>query len=110
MKKFAITIVVASLLAATSAVPAFADGWGHHHGGVEVLNPLWPVAAALAIPAAIVGTVARLAVPPAPVYGYAAPPAPVVYERPVAYYPQRVYAAPRAYYGGRVYYPRGYGY
>ncbi len=111
MKKIAAGIIVASVLSVTCALPAFADEWGPHYGRVDILNPLWPVAVALSIPAAVVGTVARLAVPPVPVYGYAAPPEPVVYERPVAYYPRyyyprRVYVAPRGYYGA--YYPRVY--
>lgn len=107
MKKIVITITVAALLSATSALPAFADGWGPHHEEISILNPLWPVAVALSIPAAIVGSVARITSPPPVAYDYAVPPAPIVYERPVIVERPRVYVAPRAYYPGRGYY-RGY--
>ena len=103
MRKMISTLIIASLVSATSVAPAYADGWRGHHGGV--FNPLWPVAVALSIPAAIIGTVAN-AVTPVPVgYGYAAPPAPVAYSgyptyyAPGAYYAPRVYVAPRGYYG-----------
>jgi hypothetical protein len=78
MRKIVVTLIVASLLSATTAPPVFANGWGGHshgwHGGVNIF---WPIAAALTIPAAIIGTVANLAVPPPLGYGYAAPPVPV---------------------------------
>ncbi len=112
MRKIVATLVVATLLSATASAPAFADGWGGHYhgrgGGVDPFWPItWPIAAALAIPAAIVGTAAHVAMPPAG-YGYAAPPAPV-YSRPATYYaPEptystRVYVAPRGYYRERGY-------
>jgi hypothetical protein len=106
MKKVLSALIIACLVSATSAAPAFADGWRGHH--VSVFNPLWPIAAALTIPAAIIGTVAS-AVAPVPVgYGYDAPPAPEIYSgyptyyAPRAYYAPRVYVAPRGNYG---YYP-----
>lgn len=109
MKKIVVTIIVASLLSATTAMPVFAGGWGgHSYGRGGGFNPFWPIAAALAIPAAIVGTAARLAVPE-PVY--ASPPVSVatVYSGPATYYSPRVYAAPRGYYAPRAYYSdRGY--
>ncbi len=111
MKKILVTAVVAALLSVTSAMPALADEWGGRHGEISILNPLWPVAVALSIPAAIVGTVARATIPPPVVYS--APPEPVVYERPVTYYQPyqpRAYVAPRGYYysGRGYYYPRAY--
>jgi hypothetical protein len=110
MRKIIATLIIASLFSATSAAPVFADGWrGHYNGGVGVFNPFWPVDVALSIPAAIIGTVANAVVPAQVGYGYAAPPAPVVYSGPATYYapgpyyaPRVVYAAPRGYYG---YYP-----
>jgi hypothetical protein len=118
MKKILITLIVASLLAATTAAPVFARGWGGHSrgwgGGVDIF---WPVAAALAIPAAIIGTVANLTIPPPVGYGYGAPPVaiePEVYSGPATYYgpgayAPRVYVAPRGYYAPRAYaVPRGY--
>jgi hypothetical protein len=102
MRKIVVTLIVASLLSATTAAPVFAHGWdGYPHVRGGIFNPLWPVAAALAIPAAIVGTVANIAVPE-PVY--APPPAPV-YSGPATYYAPRVYVAPRGYYAPRAYYP-----
>jgi hypothetical protein len=103
MRKIVTTLIIAGLLSATSVAPAFADGY--YNGRVDVFNPLWPVAAALSIPAAIVGAVANLPVPV--VYGY---PAPVVYSNPY-YQPGPYYApyGPRGYYAPRGYYPyRGY--
>lgn len=118
MRKITTTLAIACLLSATSVAPVSAHGWRGQ--SVNLFNPLWPVAAALSIPAAIIGTVANAVVPvpveygytgpPAPVgYGYAVSPAPVVYSGPATYYvprqyyaPRVVYAAPRGYYG---YYP-----
>jgi len=113
MRKIVVTLIVASLLSATSVAPVFADGWGgYYHGRGGVFNPFWPITAALAIPAAIVGSVASLAVPPPVGYGYAAPPvavAPPVYPRPVTYYAPGPYYGPRVYVAPRAYYPvRGY--
>jgi hypothetical protein len=112
MKKLVVTLIIGSLLTAATAAPAFANGWdGYPHVRGGIFNPLWPVAAALAIPAAIVGTVASITVPEPVGYGYAAPPvqvAPQVYSEP-AYYAPRVYVEPRGYYAPRGYYgPRGY--
>ena len=115
MKKILITLIVASLLSLTSVAPVFAGGWGGgYHGRGGGFNPLWPIAAALTIPAAIIGTVVNLAATvPAP-YGYAAPQVPETYYAPGAYYGPRAYAAP-GYYGPRAYAaptgnfaPRGY--
>jgi hypothetical protein len=119
MKKMVVTFSVMALISATASVPAFADGWGgHYHGRGGGFDPFWPItlpiAAALAIPAAIVGTVARAAVPVPLGYGYSAPPAPV-YSGPATYYAPgqyvapRVYAAPMGYYNVRAYggYRRG---
>jgi hypothetical protein len=113
MKKIVVTLVVATLLSATATVPAFADGWGGHGhgrgGGVDPFWPItWPIAAVLAIPAAIVGTVAHVAVPEPSGYGYATPPVPVysrpaTYYAPEPYYEPRVYVAPRGYYHDRGY-------
>jgi len=108
MKKIISALVIAGLLAATSAAPASAD----ENYGISVFNPLWPVATALSIPAAIVASVvdpgARVPVvlPTVPV------PAPVVYAPPVVY--SAPYYAPAPYYGAsfyvgpRYYGPRGY--
>jgi len=107
MKKILVTLIIGSLLTAATAAPVFANGWdGHHHLRGGIFNPLWPVAVALSIPAAVVGTVANLAVPVPVGYGYAAPVqvAPQVYSEP-AYYAPRVYVAPRGYYSPRAYYP-----
>jgi len=119
MRKMTVALAMAALLTTMAAAPAFADGWGYpyHHGGVVVDPLLWPVAAALTLPAAIVGTVANALVPPPVAYGYPAAPA---YSAPVAYAPYYaprpypyyygygpgVYVAPRGYYYG----PRGYYY
>jgi hypothetical protein len=104
MKKIVVTLIAATLLSATTAAPVFAHGY-YGRGGV-VIDPLWPVAAALAIPAAILGTVAN-AITPAPVY--VAPPAPV-YSGPATYYAPRPYYRPRVYYAPRAYYPSRYYY
>ena len=116
MRRILVALIVACLLSATSAAPVFADGWGGHpHGRGGGFNPLWPittvVTAALYIPAAIIGSVAQLAVPGPLGYGYAPPPAPVgrVYSGSPTYYaPGYSYApttnyAPRPYYQQRVY-------
>jgi hypothetical protein len=112
MRKIAVTLIIASLLSATSVAPVFANGWngGYSHGRGYGFNPLWPVAAivsaALYIPAAIIGTVAQIATPQPVVYTYAPPPAPVrVYSEPATYYaPRYSYApAPNDYYAPRTY-------
>ena len=114
MRKIVVTLIVASLLSATSAAPVFANGWGgYYHGRGGGFNPFWPIAAALAIPAAVVGTVAQLAVPQPGGYVYDAPPVPVyagpaTYYAPQPYYAPRVYAAPRGYNAPRAYYPDRY--
>lgn len=109
MKKLVVTLIIGSLLTAATAAPVFANGWdGHHHLRGGIFNPLWPVAVALSIPAAIVGTAASLAVPVPVGYGYAAPPvtvSPYVYSGYPSYYAPRVYVAPRGYYAPRAYYP-----
>jgi hypothetical protein len=100
MRKILATLIIASLLSATTVAPSFA-------GGYEC-NPFWPVAAALTT-AAIIGSVANAAAPSPVVYGYGAPPATVVYTRPAAYYAPRPYYAPAGYYAARGYAaPRGY--
>ena len=66
MRKIVVILVVASLLSLTSVAPVFAGGWGGgYHGRGGGFYPLWPVAAALAIPAAIIGTVVAAAAPAA---------------------------------------------
>src|SRR5512136_1687544 len=115
MKRFVVALIIGSLLLATTAAPVFAHGWdGYPHVRGGIFNPFWPVAAALAIPAAIVGTVAHIAVPEPVGYGYAPPPvaiAPQVYSGPTTYYAPgpyytpRGYVAPRGYYSPRAYYP-----
>ena len=107
MRKIVITLIVASLLSSTSVAPVFAGGWGGgHHGRGGEFNPLWPIAAVLAIPAAVIGTVLAATVPPT--YGYAAPQAPESYYAPGAYYAPRAYAAPTGYYAPRAYARTGY--
>jgi hypothetical protein len=124
MRKIVVTLIVATLLSATTAAPVFANEWGGHYhgrgGGVDPFWPItWPITAALAIPAAIIGTVAHIAVPEPVGYGYAAPPAPAYsgpatyyapepYYEPRVYYQPRVYVAPRGYYSPRAYYPARY--
>jgi hypothetical protein len=111
MRKIVATLIVASLLLSlTSVAPVFAGGrGGGYHGRGGGFNPLWPITAALAIPAAIIGTVVNLAATvPAP-YGYDAPQAPETYYAPGAYYAPRAYAAPTGYYAPRAYAaPTGY--
>jgi hypothetical protein len=110
MRKIVVTLIVVSLLSLTSVAPVSAGGWGGgYHGRGGGFNPLWPIAAVLTIPAAIIGTVVNLAATvPAP-YGYAAPQAPETYYAPGAYYAPRVYAAPTGYYAPRVHVaPTGY--
>jgi hypothetical protein len=115
MRKIIVTFVVATLLSATAAAPVFADGWGEsrHERGLPG-GPLWPIVAALSIPAAVIDTVAHVAFP-FPGVGVTAGPA--VYAGPAAYYapaPEpyyapRVYVEPRGYYAPRGYYrERGY--
>jgi len=125
MRKILATLIIATLLSATTAAPVLADGWGgHSRGRGGGFNPLWPlttaVTAVLYIPAAIIGTVAQLVVPGPAGYGYAAPPAPVeprAYSgpapyyapapnyAPAPYYAPRVYVVPGGYYPPRAYYP-----
>ena len=116
MRKIVVTLIVASLLSLTSVAPVFAGGGGGgYHGRGGEFNPLWPITAALSIPAAIIGTIVNLAATvPAP-YGYDAPQAPETYCAPGAYYAPRAYAAPTRYYAPRAYAaptryyaPRGY--
>ena len=111
MKKILVTLMIGSLLSTAIVTPVFAhgpDGFPHVRGGI--FNPLWPVAAALAIPAAVVGAVVSVTVPE-PVVVAPAPVAPPVYSEPPAYYAPRAYVAPRPYYAPpRAYYPHGHGY
>ncbi|MGO9611606.1 MAG: hypothetical protein ACLPX5_01015 [Dissulfurispiraceae bacterium] len=111
MRKIVVTLIVASLLYLTSVAPVFAGGWGGWYlGRGGGFTPLWPITAALSIPAAIIGTVVNLAATvPAP-YDYAAPQAPEAYYVPRAYAPPSAYYAPRAYAPPSAYYaPRAYG-
>ena len=88
MKKILAALMIAGLLSAVSVAPAFAHKI-HYPKGVIVLNPLLPVAASLAVPAAIVANAAG----PVPVY------APVSYSAP--------YYVPGPYYRGYRVYRRG---
>lgn len=114
MRKIVVTLVIASLLSLTFVAPVSAGGWGGgYHGRGGGCNPLWPIAAALAIPAAVIGTVANLAATVPATYGYAAPQPPETYYAPGAYYAPRVYVvpryyAPRVYVAPRYYVPRAY--
>lgn len=120
MKKILVAVIIGSILTATTAAPVFADDWyGHGHLRGGIFNPLWPVEVALAIPAAVIGTVANAVVPEPVGYAYAPPPQPVAvpraysgpatYYAPEPYYAPRVYVAPRGYYTPRAYhYPRYY--
>ena len=104
MRKIVVTLIVASLLSLTSVAPVFAGGWGGgYYGRGGACNPLWPITAALTIPAAIIGTVVNLAATVPPTYGYAVPQVPVTYYAPGSYYAPRVYPAPIRYYASRVY-------
>jgi len=110
MRKIVVTLIAVSFLSLPSVAPVFAGGWGGgYHGRGCGFNPLWPITAALAIPAAIVGTVVNLAATvPAP-YGYAPPQAPETYYAPGPYYAPRAYVAPAGYYAPRAYVaPAGY--
>jgi hypothetical protein len=119
MKRIIVTLAMTALVSTTLSAPAFADGWGRHysHGpsAAEVL--LWPIAAAITLPAAIIGSVAQATLPPPVVVG--GPPqydyGPAAYAGPRAYYapapcpPPRAYREYRGYYAPRGYYePRGY--
>ena len=100
MRKIVITLIFSTLLSATAAAPAFANGWGrpYYERGLPG-GPLWPIVAALSIPAAVIDTVAHVAFP-FPGVGYPATPVtagPAVYAGPAAYY------APRGYYRERGY-------
>jgi len=111
MRKILVIIIVGCLLSATTAIPVFANEWGgpSYEGGVPG-GPLWPIVAALSIPAAVSDTVVHTALP-LPGVGYPATPVtagPAVYAGPAAYYAPRVYAAPRVYYSPRAYYPARY--
>ena len=104
MRKIIVTLIVAALISATSAAPVFAHGWGGHRG--VVIDPFWPIAAALAIPEAIVGTVANLAVPEPVYYAPSLYSGPATYYAPrPSYYAPRVYVTPRGYDSPRAYYP-----
>ena len=104
MRKIVVTLIVASLLSLTSVAPVFAGGWGGgHYGRGAGFNPLWPITAALAIPAAVIGTIVNLAATVPATYGYVAPQAPETYYAPGAYYAPRTYAAPTRYYAPRAY-------
>ncbi len=103
MRKIIVALIVAGLLSLTSVGPVAAGEWGgDHHGRSGEYNPLWPIAAALTIPAAIIGTVVNLAATVPQTYGYA-PQAPETYYTPGAYYAPRAYIAPTRYYAPRVY-------
>jgi len=107
MKKIIITLMIGSLLSAAMVTPALAHDWDHPRVPGGIFNPLWPVAAALAIPAAVVGAVASATIPEPVVVAPPEPIAPpVYYSAPPAYYAPRVYVAPRPYY----YAPRGHSY
>ena len=88
MRKIVVTLIVASVVSLTSVASVFA---------------FWPVAAALYIPAAIIGAIANHAAQAPATYGYAAPQAPETYYAPEAYYAPRTYAAPTGYYAPRAY-------
>jgi|GEM_PF-2253104 len=104
MRKIVVTLIVACLLSLTSIAPVFAGGWGGgRHGRGGGFNPLWPITAALTIPAAVIGTVVNLAATVPATYGYAAPQAPETYYAPGPYYAPRAYAAPTGYYAPRAY-------
>jgi hypothetical protein len=133
MRKMVITLIAATILSATAAAPAFADRWGGHDQDRGIPGgPLWPVVAALSIPAAVINTVTHIALP-IPGIGYPATPAtaghaayagpanfaptahagpadyaPAAYAGPPDYAPAP-YHAPREYVAPRGYYtPRGY--
>jgi len=103
MKRIMMALLIGSLLSVTISTPVFAHGWNGPHVPGGIFNPLWPVAAALSIPAAIVGTVVSATIPEP--YVAPVPVAPPVYSAPPAYYAPRVYVAPRGYYAPRAYYP-----
>ena len=121
MRKLLIAIIVSAILSATAAVPAFAERWGGHDGRDEGLpgGPLWPIVAAMSIPAAAINTVMHIAFPFQGI-GY---PATTVTARtgeytgpadfspaatagpadnaPTPYYTPRAYDEPRSYYEPR---------
>ena len=109
MRKIMVTLIVVSILSVTIAAPVFAHGWGgHSREGGEGVNLLWPITAALVLPAAILGGVVHLVVQEPARYAYVPPPVPVepeMYSGADTYYAPRVYAAPPDYYAPRAYYP-----
>lgn len=112
MRKIVFSLAVAALLSAVVSEPAFADRWGRHSRGRDAADALlWPITAALTLPAAIIGTVAQATIPPPFVYGGPPVAGPADYAGPRAYYysPPPVYVVPGGYYEPRVYYaPRRY--
>ena len=125
MRKIVTKIIAVAILSATTAVPAFADGWGgrDHDGGIPG-GPLWPIVAVASIPAAVIDTVVHIAFPfreigypGTPVTtrtgAYTGPadfsPAAQADYAPAPCYTSREYVAPRGYYEPRGYYrERGY--
>jgi len=63
MRKILNTIVVASILSASTAVPAFADSWEGTTMIEAFRRPLWPIVAVLSVPAAVIDTVTHIAFP-----------------------------------------------
>jgi hypothetical protein len=117
MRKILATLIMAGLLIATSVAPARAE----ENYGISVFNPLWPVATALSIPAAVIASIVNPGATVPVILPTVPAPAPVVYSGPATYYvpgpyyAPRVYGGPtvyvgsRGYYAPRVYYPyRGY--
>jgi len=113
MRKILISLAITALVSTTLSAPAFADGWGRHYSrgpsAAEVL--LWPITAAITLPAAIIGSVAQATLPPPVIPG--GPPrfdyGPSAYAGPRAYYAPEPYPVPRVYREYRGYYePRGY--
>ena len=135
MRKILISLTIACLISATSVAPVSAND--NYYGGMSVFNPLFPIAVALSIPAAIITAVVKTGIQdpiehgllaqtapegysrPAPAEysqrapeGYARPvrvvySAPATYYAPRPYYAPRVYVAPSGYYAPRGYYPYG---
>jgi hypothetical protein len=104
MKRILTTLAAAALITASAAAPAFADGGGRHSHGANVADALlWPITAALTLPAAIIGTVAQSTLPHQVVYENSA-----FDEGPAAYAGPRAYYAPRDCVERREHYqPRG---